>query len=88
MADVLNNAEKGVSCGGWPANLHLRAKHLLDPGSHFLVSQKFPPVELVQAFLDLLAEPRVMVHVVFHKLLDVFLRATVVFGSGTVNFRL
>jgi len=61
---------------------------LLDPGPNFLLRQIFSPVELVQALLHLLAEPRVMVQVVFHKLLDVLLRAAVVLGGSTINFGL
>src|SRR6266852_2588980 len=35
-----------------------------------------------------LAEPCVMVNVMFHKLLDIFLGAALVLGSGLLHFRL
>ncbi len=52
------------------------------------VSQEFPAVQLVQSSCHLLAEPCVMVDVVFHKLLHVFLCTALVLGSGSVDFRL
>jgi hypothetical protein len=42
---------------------------------------------LVQTLLDLLAEPRIMVQLVFHMPLDVLLWAAVVLGTGSVHFR-
>ena len=50
--------------------------------------EELPFVELLQASRHLLAEPSVIVDVVFHELLDVFLGATLVLGSGPFHFRL
>ena len=88
MLDVLDNSEKIFSGDGCPAELHLLAKHLIDTGGDFFVSQEFPSAELLQASCHLLAEPSVMVYVVFHELLHVFLRVALVLGSGPVDFRL
>ena len=52
------------------------------------MSQKLSPVKLLQTMFDLLAEPRVKVQVVFHKLLDILIRATLVLDSGLFHFRL
>lgn len=51
------------------------------------MGEKLSSIELVQTFLHLLAKPCVMINVVFHQLLDVFLRTPVVLGSDTVEFR-
>jgi hypothetical protein len=61
---------------------------LIDTSADFLVSQELSSVELFQASCNLLAEPCVMVDLVFHKLLKVFLRAALVLGGGPVHFRL
>jgi len=71
LLDVLDNSEKIFSGDGCPAELHLLAKHLIDMGGDFFVSQEFPSAELLQASCHLLAEPSVMVYVVFHELLHV-----------------
>jgi len=68
--------------------LHLFAKHLIDASADFFVSEELPFVELLQASRHLLAEPSVMVDVVFHKLFDVFLGTALVLGSGPLHFRL
>ena len=86
MSAVFDNPEKVFCGGGSPAKLHLLAKHLLDSNSDLFVGQELSSVQLFQASGNLLAEPRVMVDVVFHELLDIFLRAALVFGSGTVHF--
>ncbi len=65
--------------------LHLLVKHLIDTSANFFVSQELPSVELLQASCHLLAEPGVMVDVVFHKLLDIFLGAALVLGSGPLQ---
>jgi len=70
LLDVLDNSEKIFSGDGCPAELHLLAKHLIDMGGDFFVSQEFPSAELLQASCHLLAEPSVMVYVVFHELLQ------------------
>ena len=67
---------------------HLLAKHLIDASADFFVREELPFVELLQAFCHLLAEPRVMVNVVFHKLFDVFLCAALILGSGPLHFSL
>jgi hypothetical protein len=67
---------------------HLLAKHLIDASADLFVSQKLSTVELPQASCHLLAEPCVMIDVVFHKLLHVFFRAALVLGSGPLHFRL
>src|SRR6266702_5994318 len=74
--------------GGCPAELHLLTKHLIETGADFFVSQEFPSVQLVQSSCHLLAEPCVMVDVVFHKLLHVFLCTALVLGGGPLHFRL
>jgi hypothetical protein len=60
---------------------------LIDASADFFVCEKLPFVELLQASCHLLAEPSVMVDVVFHKLFDVFLCAALVLGSGPLHFR-
>jgi hypothetical protein len=87
LPDVLDNSEK-VFGGGCPAKLHLLAEHLIDASADLFVCQELSSVELLQASCHLLAEPGVVVHVVLHKLLDVFLRAALVLGSGPLHFRL
>ena len=50
--------------------------------------EKLPFVQLLQASRRLLAEPGVMVDLVFHKLLNVFLCSALILGSGPFHFRL
>ena len=87
-ATASDNSGKVFSGGGCPAELHLLTKHLIETGADFFVSQEFPAVQLVQSSCHLLAEPCVMVDVVFHKLLHVFLCTALVFGGGPLHFRL
>ena len=61
---------------------------MLDASADFFMRDELPFVELLQAPFHLLAEPSVMVHVVFHNLFDVLLRPTLVLGSGPLHFRL
>jgi hypothetical protein len=61
---------------------------LIDTIADFFVSQKLSPVELRQASGHLLAELRVVIDVVLHKLFDIFLGAALVLGSGPLHFRL
>ena len=68
--------------------MHLLAEHLVDSGPDFFVRNKLPVVELLQTLCHLLAKPRVMINVMFHKLLNIFLRAALVLGSSTFHFRL
>ncbi len=69
-----------------PAELHLLAKHLIDASADFFVRQEFPAVQLVQPSSHLLAEPCVMVDVVFHELLDVFLCPLLFSAAGRSTF--
>jgi len=45
------------------------------------MGERFSAVELVQSLPDLFTEPRVVVEVAFDELLDVLLRAAIVFGG-------
>ena len=53
--------------------------------AHFFVGQKLTAAELIEALPHLLAKPRIVVHVLFHKLADVFLRAAIVLRSDPIN---
>jgi len=86
--DVFDNSEKVFRGGRGLAQLHLLTKHLLDASADFFVRWELASIELLQALGHLLAEPCVMVDVVFHKLLDVFLCAALVFGRRALHFRL
>ncbi len=80
--------KKPSAAAGWPAKLHVLAKHLIDTSADLFVSQELLSVELLEASGNLPAEPCVMIDVMFHKLFDVLLRAALVLGSGSVHFRL
>lgn len=59
--NILEDETEVLRGCGRPADLHLGTEHLLDPGTYFFMGQRLSPVELVQAFLHLLAKPSVMV---------------------------
>jgi len=59
---------------------------MIDTIADFFVSHELPSVELLQASCHLLAEPCVMVDVVFHKLLDIFLCAALFSAAARSTF--
>jgi hypothetical protein len=70
-------------CGVGRSNLNLRAEHLIDAGTNFVVGHKLTLVELAQPSLNLFAEPRVMVKVMLYELSGIFLSAAVIFCGDT-----
>jgi hypothetical protein len=52
------------------------------------VGNKFSPIKLMGAFFNFLAEPCVVVQVVFHELLDIFFHAAIIFTGYAGQLRL
>src|ERR1035437_110291 len=86
LSDVVDDAFEVVRRSWGPANLHLRGepRALAD----FLRREELPGVQLLQTLVNLPPEPRVVVKVVFDKLLHVLRGAAAVLFGGSVEFRL
>ncbi len=86
--EVVSGFRRPANLHRRPANFHLRTEHPFDTLAHFLVLEVFAPIELLQALIHLLAEPRVMIDVMLDQLLNILVRIAAVLSGHTVKLRL